>query len=134
MGFFASWPDRRSLFIDTADEDKAAVIALDVGESPPASLVVVPSGVLVFEVFDDPDGGEDDPILVEPIDVAADLLATLEDASEAETEPPPRLALVVASGAPVCDGVAFGDDDDVLSCARDVGHGGKHRSVGGMVW
>jgi hypothetical protein len=129
--FFASWPDRRSLLIDTDDEKKARFIATDVGESAPASLAVVPTGVLVFEVFDDPDDDEA-PIIVEPIDVAGELLETLEDASDANTDAPPPLVLVPAA---VCGAEAFeGDSDEsVLTCALAPRHAGKHRG-GGMSW
>jgi hypothetical protein len=119
--FFASWPDRRSLLIDTDDEKKARFIATDVGESAPASLAVVPTG-------DD----DEAPIIVEPIDVAGELLETLEDASDANTDAPPPLVLVPAA---VCGAEAFeGDSDEsVLTCALAPRHAGKHRG-GGMSW
>lgn len=132
MAFFASWPDRRSLFIDTTDRKVAAAIALDVGESAPRSLAVVPAGVVVFEVFY-PDAEEEDEDVgdlrvVPALDVVEELLCTLEDASDGETEPP----------APGCTADALDDAENLIVCELAEGHAGKHRrllaSGIAMVW
>ncbi len=151
MLFYAVWKeDRASLLIDAKDQEQAEEIATKVGEDdndpPPAVVMAVPPGVMVFEcLYEDTDNPEEAELVIDPLDVSAVALAALEERIDAELSgaavlPPgkARFRVVQGDGLPArCKSKALDAQDRTIQCEKAAGHvdaGDPEHAGEGSVW